>query len=85
MPKRKSIGYRIERASTLAARREVASDWSANWYVDHLQTIHSLEKALQSRDLALAGRYCGQLKNLHEKAFSAFPRVIDALTDEDVA
>lgn len=85
MTKRKSIGMRIESARTLAVRREVALDWSANWYGDHLKTLHSLEKALQSSDGALAGRYCGQLKTLHEKAFSAMPRVIDALTDEDIA
>lgn len=84
MPRHKSIGYRIERAGTLATRREVAMDWSANWYADHLQTLHSIEKALGARDVALAGRYCGQLKALHEKAFGAFPRVIEALTDEDI-
>ncbi len=84
MPKRKSIGHRIEKAGSLAVRREVAMDWSANWYADHLQTIHDLEKALGARDISLAGRYCGQLKTLHEKAFSAFPRVIDAHTDEDI-
>jgi hypothetical protein len=84
MPKHRSIGYRIERARTLAVRREVATDWSINWYADHLETLSNLEKALGARDIASAGRYCGQLKALHEKAFAALPRVIEALTDEDI-
>ena len=85
MGKHKSIGERINKAKSLAARREVAMDWAANWYADHLETIHALEKALAAHDMATAGRHCGQLKVLHDKALGALPRVIDALCDEDIA
>lgn len=81
----KSIGERMRRAKTLDKRRETAMDWAASWYADHLSVIYELEKALQHRDVASAGRYCGQLKVLHDKALSALPRVIDALSDEDIA
>lgn len=85
MPPRRAIGERLKRAGTLAVRREIALDWSANWYADHLDTLHRLEKALQGRDIATAGQYVGQLKALHEKAMGALPRVIEALADEDIA
>jgi len=60
-------------------------DWAANWYADHLDTLHKLERALGAGDIPTAGRYCGQLKALHDKAMGALPRVIEALADEDVA
>lgn len=84
MTKRRSVGERMDKHKTLSARRETALDWAANWYADHLDTIHNLERALGAGDVALAGRYCGQLKTLHGKALGALPRVIDRLADEDI-
>lgn len=82
---RRAIGARLQRAKSLQVRREVAQDWAANWLRDHAHTIAQLERASGSERLADAGQYVGQLKALSDKAMSALPRVIDALSDEDVA
>ena len=84
MAQRRAIGERLRRTKSLETRREIVLDWGANWYADHLATIHNLEKALQHRDVESAGRYCGQLKALHEKALGALPRVVEALCDDDI-
>lgn len=84
MSRARSIGERMRIAKSLKSRREAALDWAANWYADHLATLHSLEKALGRGSVVEAGRYCGQLKVLHEKALGALPGVIDALSDEDI-
>ena len=85
MAPRRAIGERLKRAGSLAVRKEVALDWYANWHRDHIDTVSKLENALMFNDVADAGRLLGQLKTLHEKAFGAMPRVIDSLTDEDIA
>lgn len=82
--KRRSIGERITRSKSLATRRQYAIDWAANWQRDHDATLRQLELALGAGDIGIAGKYCGQLKALHGKAFSAIARVINALADEDV-
>lgn len=85
MAPRRAIGERLRRAKSLESRKEVALDWYANWHQDHLNTLQQVEKALQFRDVEDAGRILGQLKALHEKAFGALPRVIEALADDDIA
>ncbi len=74
----------MRRAGTLETRRQTALDWAANWHADHDDVIRKLEKAIGGRDIATAGQFCGQLKALHEKALGALPRVIEALSDEDI-
>lgn len=67
------------------ARRETALNWARNWELDHLETLHKLETAITLGHLEVATRYCSQIRALHEKGLSALPRVIEALSDEDIA
>lgn len=82
---RRAIGERMRKAGSLKVRREVAQDWAANWLRDHTETLAKLERAIGAGRLGDAGQYLGQLKALNDKAMSALPRVIDALSDEDIA
>ena len=83
MGKHRSIGERMQRAKSLASRREAALDWAANWLADQDETISALEQAIRRGDLVAAGRYCGQIKTISDKSLVALPKVIDALADED--
>jgi phenylalanine-4-hydroxylase len=83
--KRLSIGERMRKAKSLQTRHEIATDWSANWQAEHDDLVRQIEKALQFRDVAKAGQFLGQLKAVGEKRFPALQRVIDALSDEDIA
>lgn len=85
MARHRSIGERMARAKTIAARREAATDWAINWQDDHDATLRDLEKAVASRDWNAAARATGQLKAIAEKRFPALHRVIEALSDEDIA
>ena len=85
MPKHKSIGVRLQKAKSLAARRETAHEWAADWQDFHDDTIARIERALRSGRIAEADRLLGDLRVESAKKFSAFPRVIEALTDEDIA
>lgn len=82
MPPRRAIGERLRRAGSLKTRREVAHDWATNWMRDHEHTLAEIERALGGGNAQEAGRYLGQLKALNDKAMTALPRVIDALSDE---
>lgn len=82
--KRRSISERLNRAGTLAVRREIAHDWQANWMQDHDAEIIAIERALQRGSIQEAGQALGRLKALSEKRFGALPKVIDALSDDDI-
>ena len=82
--KRRSIGERMGRAKSLDIRRQIAYDWTANWIQDHDAEIRFIETALQRGQISEAGQALGRLKALSDKRFGALPRVIAALTDEDV-
>lgn len=82
--KRRSIGERMDRAKSLDVRRQIAHDWTANWMQDHDSEMRAIETALQRGRVAEAGQALGRLKALSDKRFNAMPRVIEALTDEDV-
>ena len=84
MSKHRSIGERLRKAKTLAARVETATDWALNWQEDHDATLLNLEMAVSRRDWDAAARSTGQLKAMAEKRFPALHKVIDALSDEDI-
>lgn len=83
--KHRSISERLARAGTLSVRREIAHDWQANWMQDHDAEIQAIERALQRGHIQEAGQALGRLKALSDKRFTAMPRVIEALSDDDIA
>ncbi len=82
--KRLSISQRLRKAKSLAVRREIALDWSANWRADHEETILAADKAHAARDHVGLERALGQLKALHEKGFTGLLKVIEALSDDEI-
>jgi len=81
MAKHKSISQRLAKAGSLATKREIGHDWSANWQQEQKRLIHKLEQAISADDYAQLCIITGQLKAVTEKRFSALPKVIEKLTE----
>jgi hypothetical protein len=84
MSKHRSIGERLRKTKSLSVRQEIALEWAVDWINDHDQTLAQVERHLGQRQIAEAGLCLGQLKALNDKLMSALPRVIEALTDDDI-
>lgn len=80
---RRSIKDRMQRAGSLALKREIALDWAATWQTDHEETLLAASRALAAGDMMLAGRLLGQIKVIMTKASTGMISVIEALSDDD--
>lgn len=79
----RSIKDRIRRAKSNEVRREVLTDWAANWRSDQEDIVRQFERAVSRRDYDALASLTGQLKAVTEKRFEGLASVIDALTEAD--
>lgn len=79
-----SIGERLRKAKRLEVQREIALDWCANWQRQHNTLLARLERDLASGDIGAAQASLRQLAAIDGKSLGALPRVLDALSRDDI-
>lgn len=80
--KHRSINQRLNRAKSLDTKREILTDWTANWKGEQLILIKQLEHAISNDDYDQLCIVAGQLKAVTDKRFDALPKIFDKLTVE---
>lgn len=80
---RRSITQRLLTAKSLDAKRKTAVEWADNWERHSAELIKRMEIARRGRDYLEMQSILGEMKEEHEKRFSALPKVLLHLMHDD--
>lgn len=83
MTKHRSIGERLRKARSPEARRQLLTDWAANWRADQMDIVRQLEDAIRAADHDALCSATGQLKAVTEKRFEGLTNLLRKLSSED--
>lgn len=77
MAKRRSISEKINYASTLNEKLDIALEWALKWEEEQLKLLDLMGRAVASNDFDMQCKMVGQLKEVSRKKFAALSNVIE--------
>ena len=79
--KRRSVGERLKKAKSTAAKREVALEWARDWGYEQKEITARLKRAMETGAGDFLARALRDLEAVTDKCLGALPRVIELLLE----